>query len=373
MSKVKKRVLIVLLSILAVVVLAVVAFVVLYFTRFQTIGSIEQLTDYKDGYNLYRMDVKYDYDIEDIIDYGIKDDQTMIDAILKESLPMLPVSIKAPNFGCTAFSLTDKDGDAHMGRNYDFSKDTSAMLVYCEPEDGYKSVGFAALDNVGANVPDESIKKKMASLTAPFVCLDGMNERGVSIAVLILDSDPVRQNTGKPVISTTLAIRLVLDRAASTEEAVELLRNYDMFASAGRDYHFYITDASGDGRVIEYDINGEPRELIDTKSEAVTNFFIRYKDKVLPNQKNGIYGHGKERYDAVLKVLKDEKGNYTEDTVWNGMKSAAQEPDNDDLTSNTQWSVAYNNTDLTADIVLRRNWDDITRCELKNKVTTPLK
>ncbi len=350
MSKVKKRILIVLLAILAVVVFALLAFLGLYFTRIQTIGSIEQLTDYEDGYNLYRMDVKYDYNLDNIIDYGIQDDQTMIDAILKEALPLLPVKIKAPNFGCTVFCLTD-----------------------CAPKDGYKSIAFAALDNVSANVPDENIKKELASLTAPFICLDGMNEKGVSIAVLTLDSEPVHQNTGKPVISTTLAIRLVLDRAATTEEAVELLRSYDMFASSGRDYHFYITDASGDGRVIEYDINGEPRELIDTPSEAVTNFFIRHKDEVLPNQKNGIYGHGRERYDAVLEVLETEKGNYTDDTVWNAMKSAAQDPNPDNITSNTQWSISYNNTDLSADIAIRRHWSDVTHCELETKVTTPLK
>lgn len=122
-----------------------------------------------------------------------------------------------------------------MGRNYDFKRDTSAMLVYCEPKGGYKSVAFAALDNISANIPDVSMKKKLATLTAPFICLDGMNEKGVSIAVLTLDSEPVHQNTGKPVIGTTLVIRLILDRAATTEEAVELLNQYDMFATSGRD------------------------------------------------------------------------------------------------------------------------------------------
>ena len=240
------------------------------------------------------------------------------------------------------------------------------MMVYCAPKDGYKSIAFAALDNVSANVPDASMAKKLATLTAPFICLDGMNEKGVSIAVLTLDSEPVRQNTGKPVISTTLAIRLVLDKAATTEEAVELLRGYDMFSSSGRDYHFYITDASGDGRVVEYDPDSETRELIATPTEAVTNFFIRYIDEVLPNQKNGIYGHGRERYDAVMKVLEAEKGSYTNDTVWNAMKAAAQNPDPDAITSNTQWSVSYNNTDLTAEIAIRRNWEDITHFEIKN-------
>lgn len=362
MNKVIKRVLIILLMI---VVLAAAVFLGIYFTRIQTIGSIEQLTDYEDGYNLYRMDVKYDYSIENVINRGIEDDQMMIDSMLKEVLPLLPVKMKAPNFGCTSFSLTDTDGDVHMGRNYDFKSDTSAMLVYCTPKDGYKSVAVAALDNVSANVPDENIKKKLASLASPFICLDGINEKGVSISVLTLDSEPVRQNTGKPVISTTLAIRLVLDRAATTEEAVELLRSYDMYSSAGRDYHFYITDASGDGRVVEYDCESETRELVATPTEAVTNFFIIYKEKSLPNQKNGIYGHGRERYDAVMKVLEEEKGNYTNDTVWKAMKSAAQYPNPDDITSNTQWSVSYNNTDLTAEIAIRRNWEDIIHIELE--------
>ena len=197
----------ILLSLLILLLLGLVVFVGFYFTRLQTIQSIEQITDYDDGYNLYRMNVQYDYSLDRVIAYGITDNQTMLDAILKEALPLLPVNMKVPNYGCTAFTLTDTDGSVHMGRNYDFKRDTSAMLVYCAPKDGYRSVAFAALDNVGANIPDESLKKKLATLTAPFICLDGMNEKGVSIAVLTLDSEPTYQQTGKPTITPTLAIR----------------------------------------------------------------------------------------------------------------------------------------------------------------------
>lgn len=370
MTKTIKRVLLIILS---VIVLAAAAFLGLYFARIKTIGSMERLTDYPDGYNLYRMDVRYDYSLDKIISRGIRDNQSFIDAVLSEALPLLPVNIKAPNFGCTAFALTDTGGDVHMGRNYDFKNDTSAMLVYCAPKDGYKSVAFAALDNVSANAPDENLKKKLASLTAPFICLDGMNEKGVSIAVLTLDSEPVHQSVGRSAIATTLAIRLVLDRAASTEEAVELLRSYDMLATSGRDYHFYICDASGDGRAVEYDCESEARELVDTRIKAVTNFYAMYREKVLPNQKNGIYGHGRERYDAVMRVLEAEKDHYTGDTVWNAIKSAAQDPNPNDITSNTQWSIAYNNTELTAQIVIRRNWGDVTRYALDGNVVTPVK
>ena len=363
MSKALKWIILICIT---VVIAAAAAFIGLYYTRLKTTGTIKKLTDYEDGYDLYSMDIKYDYSIDDIIGYGISDDQSMIDAILKESLPLLPVHIKAPDFSCTALTLTDGDGDVHMGRNYDFRRNTSAMMVRCTPEDGYSSIAFAALDNVGANDVNKSLSKKLAALSAPFICLDGVNEKGVSIAVLTLDSEPVRQSTGKPVIATTLAIRLVLDRAATTEEAVELLRGYDMFSSSGRDYHFYITDASGDGRVVEYDPESDGRELTATPTEAITNFFILHKDKVLPNQKNGIYGHGRERYDAVLEVFEKEKGNYTCDTVWNAIKAAAQEPNPNDITSNTQWSVSFNNTECTADIAIRRHWEDVTHFEIGN-------
>ena len=352
-------------GVLAALLAAVLVFAGIYFTRIQTLNSIEKLTGYADGFNLYRMDVRYSYSLDDMISYGVRDNQTMINVISKAALPFFPVKIQAPEFGCTAFTLTDRNGAVHMGRNYDFRNNTSAMLVCCTPENGYKSVAYAALDNVSANVPEESIKKKLASLTAPFACLDGMNEKGVSIAVLIVDSEPVHQNTGKPVIFTSLAVRLVLDRAATTQEAVDLLRGYDMFSAGGRDYHFYITDAKGDGRILEYDCESEVRTLVATPVSAATNFYALYQEKVLPNQRNSIYGHGRERYDAVLDVFRQQEGNYTDDTVWAALRAASQDPEPESVTSNTQWSVAYNNTDLTSDIVIRRNWKDITHYDLK--------
>lgn len=334
----------------------------LYADHIKSASSITKVTSYDDGYDLYAMDISYDYSLERVISSGITDNQSLIDAILAESLPLVPVSMKAPDFSCSAFTAQGADG-VLMGRNYDFKRDTSALLVRCSPKDGYRSIGFAALNNVGADAADSGLKSRLACLTAPFVCLDGVNEKGVSIAVLTLDSKPTHQATGRQAIATTLAIRLVLDRAASTQEAVELLGGYDMFASSGRDYHFYVTDATGDGRVIEYDPNDPARPLVATPMRSITNFYALYVDEVLPNQKNGIYGHGKERWEAIETVL----GAYDDqdaDVAWEALRAAAQEPNPEDVTSNTQWSVVYSNTDLAADITLRRHWGDVTRFEL---------
>lgn len=120
----------------------------------------------------------------------------------------------------------------------------------------------------------------------------------------------------------------------------------------------YITDASGDGRVVEYDCESESRKMIVTPVRSVTNFFEIYKDKVLPYQRNGIYGHGKERYD-MMEAIFDDIDSYSIDTAWDALKAASQEPSAEDITSNTQWSVIYNDTKLTAEIVLRRKWADV--------------
>lgn len=347
----------VMLVVLAVIIVVLGVFAGIYYTRLRTMFSIAQITSYEDSYDLYTMNVEYDYDLDAVIDYGISDDQTMSDAILQEALPMLPVTIRVPEYGCTAFTLQDAD-HVYMGRNYDLKNSSSAMLVYCAPHDGYRSVATAAMDNVSANKPNAGIRERLASLTAPFICIDGMNEKGVSITVHALDSEPTYQNTGKPKIATSLAIRLVLDRAATTQEAVDLLRQYDMYACFGGDYHFYITDATGDGRVVEYDPESETRELVDISSEAVTNFYILYKDRVLQDQNNGIYGHGKKRYDTVLEIMDEQRGSYSVETVWDALEATAQYPDPEAVKSNTQWSISYNNTDLTAEIVMRRNWSD---------------
>lgn len=188
------------------------------------------------------------------------------------------------------------------------------------------------------------------------------------IAVLTLDSDPTYQQTGKPMIATTLAIRLVLDRAATTAEAVELLSKYDMFASSGRDYHFYITDASGDGRVLEYDCNDPARPLTVTPSRSVTNFFVMYKDNVLPNQRNGVYGHGRERYDAIEEILDANAGSIDREIAWQALQAASQAPNPQDVTSNTQWSILYDNTALTAEAVIRRDWNTKTSYDLVSNV-----
>ena len=353
-------------GVVGVVAIGAVALGAAYGKQIATASSLERVTSYEDGYNLYRIDATFGYDLDAIIDADVSDDQAYIDAVLAQVLPGVPIEVKAPKFACSAFRTQTTDGDVLMGRNYDFKDDTSALLVHTDPADGYESICFSALNNLRANSPDSSIKGRIASLLGPFAALDGINEKGVSIAVLTLDSEATDQQTGKPAINTSLAIRLVLDRAASTQQAVDLLERYDMHAMAGRDYHFFISDAQGDSRIVEWDPKSETRRMVATPVREITNYYALYADEVLSNQKNGDLGHGKERAIAIADVLDANDGLVTCDVAWEALKAAAQDPNPDDVTSNTQWSIVYNNTDLTADVCLRRNWDDVYRFSLSS-------
>ena len=67
-----------LLSLSALLLLAALVFTGIYFTRFQSMAALQKITDYSDGYNLYCMDIRYRYSLNDLLARGITDDQSMV-------------------------------------------------------------------------------------------------------------------------------------------------------------------------------------------------------------------------------------------------------------------------------------------------------
>ena len=63
-----------------------------------------------------------------------------------------------------------------------------------------------------------------------------------------------------------------------------------------------------------------------------------------------------------LTFLKQKK--HTNTTSWNALKAASQDPNPVEITSNTQWLSIITMLDLTAEVVLRRNWDDVVTYDL---------
>ena len=112
------------------------------------------------------------------------------------------------------------------------------------------------------------------------------------------DYDVICQDTGKPNLTTTTAIRLFLDRAANVEEALALLGQYDMHSSMGMMVHFALADRSGRSVVVEYIDD----EMVVTDTPAVTNFYLA------EGRKQGIgTAQSHTRYERLMKRLAEDE------------------------------------------------------------------
>ena len=64
--------------------------------RKHTLDSVKKLTDYSD-FNLYKMDICYDYSIDKIIDRGIFDDDSV--QLCRRFCPIIPSILKCQILG----------------------------------------------------------------------------------------------------------------------------------------------------------------------------------------------------------------------------------------------------------------------------------
>ena len=115
----------------------------------------------------------------------------------------------------------------------------------------------------------------MLAIAALYVPMDGINEAGLCVADLEVNEGGMEAvDTEKPDLTVTTAIRLLLNRAATVEEAVELLRQYDIHASGGISHHLAISDASGASVSVEF-VDGE---MVVVDTACVTNFNLANGD-----------------------------------------------------------------------------------------------
>ena len=220
------------------------------------------------------------------------------------------------------------------------------MLVKTTPKDGYASLSMVNLAFIGYGEDKlpVALTDRVTTLAAPYAPLDGMNEKGLCIGVLLIDTDRTDQDQGLPDITTSTAIRLVLDKAATVDEAVALLQGYDMHSSAGSCYHFQIADATGRTVVVEY--IGDRMSVVE--SPYATNFLLT------PGEYD--FGSGQDRFALLESAYADANGVMTTEGVMDVLRRVSQDqrPEKD---TSTQWSVVYDTERLTATICYGMDYD----------------
>ena len=347
--------------------------------KLDMIYSLSDLEGYKG--RIYEMTYDVDYKLDDALNFQIDCTDRLkmfVAAYLMDKLPNSPSSMNLTyTAGCSAFACPDtKTSDHFMGRNFDFNhKDANGdrimipvIAVHTAPAGGKKSVSFVDGQFVGyASGFYTDGKSDLSMLMAlPYLLLDGINEDGFAISVLKLDGLPtLQQEEGKKKIFTTVAMRMLLDRASTVKEAIEMLKQYNMCMDKDpASYHFFMADAKGDYAIVEYtnsDLSKNPdkMEVLTGKNALryVTNFYV--SPTMAETAHGSVYStHGKDRYETLEKTMKERNYKMTSAQALELLKSVAQGPNGyQGSTGFTQWTEVYNLNSKKVTMSILREWN----------------
>ncbi|MCL1964028.1 MAG: linear amide C-N hydrolase [Firmicutes bacterium] len=314
-----------------------------YGNELRSLRSLQKLDDYP----MYAMTYYGDYGFDDFLSVGAKSDAEIEQFVTKRLLKGLPIDLGITGAGCTAFVAGNPDGDIWFARNFDFDYSPS-LIVQTKPKNGYASISTVNLTFAGYSKDrlPQGLMRSFLTLAAPYLPFDGMNEKGLAVALLAVPEVQRSNDPGKITLNTTTAIRLMLDKAATIDEAIALLREYNLYFSGGITCHYLLADQSGNAVIAEFWDGG-----VQVVDENVASNFVAY---------NGLnIGEGYtefERYDTVKSTLAAQGGVLTEAQATELLAEVGVYHEGSDR---LQWSVLYNLTSFDAMFFAHRNTENI--------------
>lgn len=323
----KKRLLIAAAVLLILVLLAVLAGWLVFRRELSITGTIRKLDASSPA---YFMEVEGDYYFEEFLASGGGSYDAEVAGFLSKKISKGFYQAPVGEFreGCSVLSAISGEKSHLWGRNYDWSTSVPVIVRHI-PEEGYASLStcdFRHITGSDKTLP-EGMANQMLAIAALYVPLDGVNSEGLCVADLQVNEggmpDP---DTDKPDLTITTAIRLMLNKAATVDEALALLEQYDIHPSGGISHHLAISDAAGKSVCVEFTTYGFT--AVDTA--VVTNF----------NMANGDTSAGGEsaeaRYNSLMGFFLDSQS-ATAEKVKNAMSHVSQS----DPMQSTQWTMVY--------------------------------
>jgi len=322
----------ILLSIVALTVLVASTFAYFSWTRKDTFPVIQTdptLTTLRkvDTYPVYEMSYNGDYRFEEYLKKG--------------EWPRLEAKP-----ACTCFAALSEQ--PMYGRNFDFPSNP-VLVLHTSPPGRYASLSTVDLGYFGFDMqhpPDSGDLSRL--LETPYLPFDGMNEKGVFVAMMALEMAKGSNDLDKLTIGEIEVIRLVLDHASNLDEALDLMDSYNIEFTEPP-IHYLIADKSGASAVVEY-LNDEMKIIRNTEPWQVsTNFIITGSDA--PNQVPCW------RYRIVYDTLCEKAGALTSGDAMSLLQRVSQQ--------NTVWSAVYDPEDLEMSLIVDRNYGNVLSFKVK--------
>jgi len=201
-----------------------------------TLGSLEQIDDFP----LYTMSYFAEYDHQ----------QT---EIMSEYMNTSQPS----TWACSLFAAMGEPGGMLFGRNFDWDF-SPALMLFTDPPDGYASVSMVDTAYLGYGeerafgLTDLPLNELTSLLDAPYLPFDGMNEAGLAVGMAAVPPGGMEYDPEKETIDSLLVIREILDRAATVDEAVTTLANFNIDWGSGPPLHYLIAEKSVRSVLVEF-------------------------------------------------------------------------------------------------------------------------
>jgi len=302
------------------------------------------------GDGIYYIEYRGDYGFDGFLaEGGAETDEELSEYVieyLSHGFFDVDSEVTTSEFGCSTVKC-DEAGSYYYGRNFDWDE-SELMLVHTLPTNGYESISSCSLKTLGfdsSNTPVSSFEYKIRSIASIYAPVDGMNEKGLIVADLYAgDNEETNQNSANADLTTFSAARLLLDKAATVDEAIDLLRGYDMHSSGLGAHHLYVADAEGNSIVIEYVNN----RMFVTRTDVLTNHYMS------PVRKHGTGSNGSHvRFEYLFSANKHTGKEGALKLMRDVAMSNYGEKD-----YNTLWTCIYDPTELKASIYKEEDYNN---------------
>ena len=320
------------ISIIALSFIILLTFIITY-DPIKTIFSLKKVDS-----KLYLMEYYGDYD-------------TILKRVDKNFMKNLP------DTNAESCSLFTTFGDHSIyGRNLDVNSAVPLVLI-SHPYNGYASISMSNIEALGftnaTDILSLPFKDKLRLLSAPYYAWDGMNEWGLTVAAAnVPKQNKYPSAPEKKTINALYLRRLLLDHAKNTNEAIALLKEYNIVNAGSMPAHFLISDPSGHSVVIEI-VEGDLNIIPSTEPwQVLTNFYISYssKEPIRP---------GYDRYITLYKGLQESDGKISPISAMSLLKDVSKE--------NTMWSLIYDMSTGDVYVSLLRNYEKINQFKISLK------
>jgi Linear amide C-N hydrolases, choloylglycine hydrolase family len=291
----------------------------------QTLASLQKV----DGYPLYTMTYYGSYDA------------------VHTTITRSRIDAQRRPWACSLFAALGDPRQRVFGRNFDWDF-SPAVLLFTRPTNGYASVSMVDITYLGYDRHDvaslASSEQRDVLLRAPLIPFDGMNEYGLTVGMAAVPGSPgPAPDPGKPTVGSLRIIRLMLDHAQTVEEAIAVIRQYNIDFEGGPPLHYLLADPSGRAATIEWK-DGSLQVIRNQQPwQVTTNFYLAGASAGIKTQD--------WRYRTAATWLQVAQGRIAPDEALQILAQVKQDI--------TQWSIVYDMSTGEVRVVMGQSYNHV--------------